>query len=205
MTEPKYRLYTPGKIEVYHNSGSPASGIIINNVQMNANTCMPPQGNGDQARNGDRIYASGFSLRVLFGQKRDRPNVTWRCAVVSVPKGTALTYATLLEAQTANCLLDGWNTDLCTVLWQKYYKPAIPMDSYNTTAGGNVTASLEYTFVRKFWIKRKMEYKFQTDGSLTHNDRDVHFVVFAYDAYGSLITDNIGYFQMWQKFCYRDP
>lgn len=208
MAEPKYKLYNHGKVEVYHNSGSPASGQIINSLLLNGQSQMPSQGNGDTQRNGDRINMSGFQLKMLFGQKFDRPNVTWRIAVVSTPKNSAQnglwTYSTVFEAITSNALLNSFNTDNVTVLYQKYFKPQ--RSTLFADASGSTDASTkEFTFCKKIWIPRKMEYKFASDGGTVNQDRDIYLVFIAYDAYGSIVTDNIGYVETWQKTAYRDP
>lgn len=202
MSEAKDKTYNHGKIEMYHNSGSPASGQILNSVVINGTTIMPTQGSGDSQRNGDRINVSGFSVKMLVGAKFDRPNVTWRFLVVSLPKGTGPTLGTVLVNSTSNILLDSVNTDLCTVLYQKYWKP---QRSTLFSEGGGVASTNEFTVPFQFWIPRKREYKFSADGGTTHNDNDIHLVLFAYDAYGTVMTANIGYVQLWVKMFYRDP
>lgn len=195
MSESKYKLYNWGKTEVNHNT--------IYEFTLNGSNQMLTQGTGDNQRNGDRIYASGFQMKVLLGQKFDRPNITWRFLVVSVPKnGGTMPYATLFENTTANVLLDGVNTDFANVVWQKYWKP-LKSTLFSASAGSDTTK--EFTIPKKFWIPRKKEYKFSADGGVVNDDRDLKLVVAAYDAFGTLLADNIGYVQIWQKFAYRDP
>lgn len=203
MAEPKYKLYSHGKFELYHNSGSPASGQILNYFPLNGAPQMPTQGVGDNQRNGDRINSSGIQVKMLFGQKADRPNVTFKVVFFSMRQGYAPTYSEFLENSTGNCMLDSVNTDNVTVLYQKIIKA--PVWGSFALATNNTLLAREYTFFKKFWIPRKMEYKFTADGGTIHSDKFISCAVFAYDAYGSLITDNIGYFQAWTKFAYRDP
>lgn len=204
MAEAKEKSYNHGKIEMYHNSGSPASGQILNSIVVNSTLIMPTQGTGDSNRNGDRINVKGFSIKMLVGGKFDRPNITWRFLVVSTPKGTSLTLGSVLENVTSNILLDGVNKDLCKVLYQKYIKFQ-RSTLFADAAASTDAVTREYTVPFKIWIRRNKEYKFQTDGSDKHNDNDIHLVLFAYDAFGSLLTDNIGYVQIWTKMYYRDP
>lgn len=186
------------KQELYHN-------LVGTVAQINAPTVnhMPSQGDGDTNRTGDKIIARGFKIHALFGQKYDRPNVTWRVIVAAQRPGLGpLNYSGLLKNMSGNGLLDEVNKDRVTVLLQKYIKP---LKSSVTIATAGVENSQEFTFTRKFWIPRKMVYKFELNGGYQHNDKELYMYVLPYDAYGTLITDNIGYCQVWTKFCYKDP
>lgn len=207
MTEPKYKLHNFGKAELYHNGGSPASGRIGNFFFLNGADQMPAQGTADNQRNGDRIYASGYALRMLFGQKYDRPNVTFKVYVLQVRAGATVNIDTMFESNTGNILLDTPNNEACKVIASKTYKPLrsamLALDA-GLISGNDVTK--EYTFARKLWIPRKKEYKFTSTSAIAmSNDDNIVLAVFAYDAYGTLIEDNIAYVQIWQKFAYRDP
>ena len=37
-----------------------------------------------------------------------------------------------------------------------------------------------------------------------HNQRDLYLAIFAFDANGSLLTDNIAYSQVWHELVYKD-
>lgn len=204
MAEPKYKLFSHGKTELYHNGGTGSFSSWL----LNGSNQMPSQGTGDDQRNGDRINMSGFQLKMLCGHKFDRPNITWRILVVSIAKNSAqnslFTYNTVFENVSGNAMLDSVNTDNVTILYQKFWKPQ--RSTLFADASGNTDAATkEYTFTKKIWIPRKMEYKFVGNGSTTHQDRDIYFIAIPYDAYGSLNTDNIAYLQLWQKTAYRDP
>lgn len=196
--EDKEYVYDAGKSEMYHNIvHAPA---FIN--QPNTN-CMPGQGDGDTNRTGDKIIARGYKVHALFGQKYDRPNVTWRVIFVAQRPGLgALSYTGLFKNMSGNGLLDEVNTDRVTVLLQKYIKP---LKSSVTIATAGVENSQEFTFTRKFWIPRKMMYRFELNGGYQHQDKEIYMYCLCYDAYGTLTTDNIGYCQVWSKFCYKDP
>jgi len=198
--EPKLHTYNVGKVELYHNSfysplGVPPSGLVHH---MNRFEAMPSQGTADDNRVGDQINGSGFKLKILIGQKADRPNVTFRWLVLKVPKGSAITYANWFNLNTNNSLLDDPNTDFVKVVKQGIWRP-------NEAGLANVGGD-EYTFVHRLWIPYKKLIKFgPAPGARTHNDDDLYFVVMAYDAFGSLQTDNIAYIQVGQDFHYRDP
>lgn len=201
-----------GKTELYHNAGSPASGRLGNFYTLNRTANMPVQGDGESSRNGDRIYLSGFQVNMLCGQKYDRPNVTWKIIVVLTPKGTTCNMDTLFRYTSGNLLLDPLNMDYVKrILYYKTLKPAQSTMASAYSIGTDLTGyetntnTREYTFPHKFWISRKKEYKFQFDNGTTHGDDDVVMFVGVYDAYGTLITDNIAYFDTYVKVAYRDP
>ncbi len=43
------------------------------------------------------------------------------------------------------------------------------------------------------------------EGAQTHNQSDIYVLILCYDAFGSVITDNIGYMQMFHELQYKDP
>lgn len=198
-TELKEKTVNAGKTEVYHNCFY--SGTVINTGfvwPLNKFDLMPAQGVKDEERVGDEIEIVGFKLRFLLGQKADRPNVNWRFNVLSVPKGSSITYANWYQAVTSNVLLDDPNRDFVKVLMSQLWRP-----NEAGLVGGSAD---EYTFTKKMWLPYKKHLKFGPAGAaLTHNDDDLYVVLMAYDAFGALVSDNIGYVQMASIMCYRDP
>lgn len=194
MTEAKTLEYNFGKIELFHN-------VRLSPGYLNAYTGrLPVQGTGDHARNGNRINVSGVQVRMMLGQKNDRPNCTWRIMVLK-HKDTYASFASVYEATTGNCLLDQVNDDAVKVLYSK---------TIHKFVGANVgvaeAAFRETTFTHKFYIPIRKEYKFPSDSSVIASNSDyISLIVMCYDAYGTLVTDNIGYVQTWSKLFYRDP
>lgn len=142
---------------------------------------------------------SGWSLRLLLGQKSDRPNVKWRWMAVIVPKSSTWTYASWFENITGNVLLDPPNKDFVKVIDQGVW------DHYPASLEVGETAK-EQTYVKKLWISHKKKIKFgPSSGTTTHNDDDVWLLIAPYDAYGTLTSDNIGYTQIASSLYYKDP
>lgn len=196
-TESKCRRHAFEKAELYHNAfyGVPATGFVAN---INSYAVMPAQGAGDNQRIGDQVYLTGFRLKMLIGQKADRPNVSFRYYVLKVPKGSSITYGNWFNSTTGNILLDDPNTDFVKVLLQGLWRP-------NEAGLANVSGD-EYTFAKRLWVPYKKLLKFgPADAATTHNDDDIYFVLMAYDAFGTLVSDNIAYVQMGQEIFYRDP
>jgi len=194
MAESKSRAYTHGKEELYHNVRKDFTAI-------NTPFGMPTQGPADNQRNGDRIFVSGFKVRLLCGQKYDRPNVTWKCWVLRMGNQVD-TLANCWRTITGNVLLDPINTDQVTILKSYTWKPN---RSSTLVATAGIENSHEFTFVKSFWVPYKKEYKFAVDNGNGHNDNPIVLFIAPYDAFGTLITDNIAYCQAFSEVFYRDP
>lgn len=168
-------------------------------LRLNADAYYPTQGVAQNQRVGDEIMMSGISLKIFIGQKADRPNVTFRWAVISLPRGAIINYSSCFKGGTGNVLLDDFNKDYCTVKKSGVWRP--------NQAALSATGGREYTFVKSLFIPYKRKTKFgPADGAAVHLEPvDLWFVMMAYDAYGSLITDNIAYAQSMITVYYRDP
>jgi len=189
VAEPKYTSWAHTKVDIKHNT---PVGFLIN-----ASNEMPPQGVGDNQRVGDQINCVGFRCKMLFGQFADRENVTWQVRIVSVPRGTSYAYGTWFDNVSGNCMLDDINTDLVKVLKTYTYKYILAPDSNNTE---------EFTFIKKIWIPYKKLLKFQANGGTQVNDPvDMYLLICAYDAYGTLVSDNVGYIQLQTQMMFKDP
>lgn len=190
--EPKRTATSVTKLEVFHNV------LLGQTYLLNASGIMPTSATNQVSRIGDQINVEGFRLRLLFGQKADRPNVTWRFMIVQVPKGGSVAYNDLFRNVTGNVMLDEVNGDYTKVLMDKTYRP--------NQASLAFTGVREYTFIKKLYFKHKKLYKFGPgENVVTHNHADIHVVLLAYDAFGSAISDNIGYVQMFHQMDYKDP
>lgn len=191
-TEHKQVSVNMGKVEMYHNS--------VHSFMLNKTDYMPAQGPQEYARIGDSIDISGWSLRLLIGQKTDRPNVTFKYWVISVPKGSTYTYNSWFQNMTNNVLLDDLQKDVAKLLKVGVWRP-------NEAGLGN-TGGDEYTFTKRLWVPYKRRYKFGPgDNVKTHNDgRDIWLLLAAYDAYGSITgEDNIAYVQSVGTLYFTDP
>lgn len=194
MSESKSKTYSWGKTELFHNVRSMLG-------ELNTSFAMPDQGAQDFQRNGDRIYTSGFKIRLLCGQKYDRPNCTWKIYVIKQANMNGQ-QSTTFRNVTGNVLLDPPNMDQVKVLKAFTWKPL--KSSVNVGFSGTVNGQ-EFTFTKSFWVPYKKEYKFAIDAGNQHNDNPLQLWAFCYDAYGTLVTDNIAYIQVFQELFYRDP
>jgi len=199
VAEPKTKTANFGKTEMFHNcffSGTAVGTGFL--AHLNNPDLMPQQSGSDSGRIGDQIYLTGFTIKMLIGQKSDRPNVTFRYLIFNVPKGAVPNYANWFINTSANVLLDDPNYDFVKVIKQGVWRP--------NEAGLTGTGNDEYTFVKRLAFSYKKLLKFgPADGALTHNDSDLYISLMAYDAFGTLLTDNIAYCTATMEMSYRDP
>lgn len=193
--ETKYKTASIGKTELYHNS--------LNNLGMSFSSTWPGQGDGDGQRNGDEIYIQGWKVRLMFGSKADRPNVNYRCFIVKYQHqltGDINTYSNFFHNTTGNGLLDPVQYKRFKVL--KTFKLRAKGTSMEVGEAGK-----EFTRTKELWVPMRRKIKFVADASNTavNINADISLIVLAYDAYGTLITDNIAYVQGATTLYYKDP
>lgn len=191
LFEQKRLFYPLAKTELYHNTG--AAGIVAF-WNLNGTGAMPSHGMTDADRIGDNIFVTGYSIKLLLGQKQDRPNVTFKIMVVEAPASNYTnTYSNIFVANTGNCLLDTVNTERYRVKYSK---------TIHKKWDGDV--GKECTFPVKIWIPDGKFYRFRASNDKNHDNDYLSVIIMAYDAYGSLLTDNIAYFQGGQVTYFRD-
>lgn len=167
---------------------------------LNQSAIMPPQNLTQTGRVGDNIQAMDFTLRMQIDQFADRPNVNFRYVYFSVPQGKSVNYTDVFVNTTAVVMLDDFNRDNIQVLKTGTFRP-------NQAGLGFVDGIVRrFTFFKKFLLPHKKLYKFgPAEGATSHNQRDYHFGIVAYDASNSLQTDNLAEIKLFEEFHYRDP
>lgn len=193
--EPKYKNHDHGHIELYHNT--------FTAFDLLESSQLPAQGSSQSTRVGDQINVGGILVRMLLGQKSDRPNVTWKYYIVSCDRAVSYLYGTFFKNLMNNVLLDSPNKDYIKVhksgTIKKNGSPPTRIVSGDTTIK-------EFTYPFKIWLSYKKILKFgPNDGDQTHQGRKMFFLIAPFDAYGTLITDNIGYIDCTQTVYYKDP
>jgi hypothetical protein len=112
---------------------------------------------------------------------------------LQIPKGGSVAYADVFKSITGNVMLDETNTDTCKVLFSRTFRP----NDVSLLAAGTLVLR-----------RRKADSHVRPHGLPPRRalpQGDIIVVVLCYDAYGSLIADNIGYMQMFTEMQYRDP
>lgn len=184
-SETKIKDYSYGKMELYHNSPQL--------LELNSANALPTRGTGVDNRIGDAIRKVGTRHTMLIGGKADRTNVTFRLMYITYPRDKAYAYDDFFINKSGNALLDRVNTDLVKVIKVIYVKPqkATLFSGNGQTNGG----AMEYTTAKKVWIPSKSVIKFPEGANAEASNRKFGVLITAYDAYGTLTSDNIGYIQ----------
>lgn len=195
QAETKYTNKSLTYTELYHNS--------LHNFATNIWAGLPNQGTGDGDRIGDSINMLGFKVRLMLGQKNDRPNVTFRVFVVlyeDSTSGSPITYNDFFHNVTGNALLDPVQYKRFKILKQFTVK--------NTKSSvDRWDAAKEYTRAVQFWVPFKKKIQFRNDGSIlpVNVPEHMNIIIVPYDAQGTLVTDNIAYGTGAATIYYKDP
>lgn len=195
-SETKFKSISLPKWELYHNS--------LNESGTNISSSFLFQGDDDNARVGNEVYLTGIKYRLLLGQKADRPNVTYKIYIVEYDAGQAGTVsneAHFYHWVSQNVLLDAIQSNRWKVLKAITFKAKIGSLEVGET-------SKEKTYPLSFWVPMKRKISFQQDSSamVSMGMKDnLRVVVAAYDAYGTLPSDNIAYVQGCATCYYKDP
>lgn len=199
QNELKYVDTDHGKTELYHN--------IHNSFGINVTSYGPGQGDGDGQRIGNCVNLSGIKLTLMFYSKFDRPNTKFRLIVYSAPLNTyppSTSYSSLFDQVTGNVMIDSMDKDIVKVHKNMLIYPK--NISANLVGFPEEEMAKEVTSFRKVWIPYRTKVRYSTDTSTAElTNRSFYVLVMAYDTYGTLVTDNIGAVQCWQRFYYRDP
>jgi len=164
-------------------------------------------GNGENQRIGDEVVGKYIKCKFMFFNKNDRPNCTYRVIAYRAPAGET-SYSDIWENEIGNKIMDGVNTEKYTPIIQKFVKI-----TSNTVLGpddlvGNYDWTLkENSKYLSFTIPLKdVKIKYQDTSEQPKYQRDnIKLAIVAYDAYGTLTSDDIGTFAFSAKYYYKDP
>jgi len=150
-------------------------------------------------RLGDTVTPIGVKLYMGFRQASDRPNVTWKVWIVKHWGSTTPPSSVPVKAITGNLLLDPIDTEKCSAVLVKTFKN--PDNYFNGTLGN----SRETCFFKKLWIPLpRVPYVYGQDGGNSGKKYQLSMYVTAYDTLGTLITDQLGSFEISSMFYFKD-
>lgn len=181
-----------GKIEYYHNSPQL--------LELNSGARMPAKGTGANNRTGDVIRKVGTRHMMLIGGKADRTNITYRLMYITYPRDATYSYDDFFINKSGNALLDRINKDLVKIIKTVYIKP----QKATIIKDGDGNSAAEYTIAKKVWLPSKSLIKFPVGTNDDPVNRKFGVLITAYDAYGTLTTDNIAYIQHLVSNYYKD-
>ena len=149
---------------------------------------------GALVRIGDEVYLRNINIRLWLSNKGDRPNVMYKCYLFWYDADATLNDATCYFTQT-NKMLDRINNEQISIIDQQTmfsgpsYAQTENERSMLCTLNGN-------------WKSRKITYD---EGGTQPKKRDIGLMVVAYDAYGTLQSDNIASFAYNGTITIQDP
>lgn len=187
--------------ELNHNGGSGLQFV------QDYNMLQTVQGQTQFTRIGDKVWAKGLKVKMWLSNKSDRSNVIYRIFAVAMPpdqlnSSPANFWSGAVTGN--NYLLEMINTDRYKVLYNK-------MVNVQTTSKWPVPplefVARETSRYHSFYLKLNRMIGYGLDnGSLPKYQKDIIGIgVIAYDATGTLATDNIGSYRLKSRFYFKDP
>jgi len=174
-TELKNYFFSGGNYQLYHNVASPYTNYpnLLDNIAL---------GTQPYQRVGARIFLRNLECILVLNNKTDRPNVSYRFVVVAAPTNTNTD--TFAELFTGNGFTSIHVPNNSLLLHDSIF----PINQ-GSGMDNNVTPNKERSFTHRVSISINKPVTVNTnDGAFS--TRLVGFVI-AYDAFGTLITDNI--------------
>lgn len=174
---------------------------IINNHGPDPNKHpIPAQGDGDNLRNGDEIYAKGFRIRMQIENDAGKHNNTWKFWLVewNTIQGTPCIPSEFFHAVTGNNLLDTVQTDR----WK-----ANLLGVFRTKARDVDPTSKTNVFINK-WIPFRRKLCFKSDDSLVvakGMKGALTLVGVCYDSSNTAYNTGAGNLRVNATFYYGDP
>lgn len=192
--------------------------LAFENVQLNHNTLAIPlnglidvtQGDGENQRTGDEVIGKYLNVKLWMASKFDRPNVRIRVMVLRVPTSEESGGFSPFENVIGNKMIDYINTEKYTPVYQNFV--TIQGNQAIGPAGGVLGTSYGWFLKEKseqlsFTIPLNDEkIKFLDTGNTPKYQKfNLRLVAVAYDAYGTLTTDQLGTMAGTVRFYYKDP
>ena len=175
------------------------------------------------ARVGDEILLKSFDQRYWLSNKLDRPNVMYRITTFWFPGNAGLTATNPVPSDVyfyppttgaiPNVMLLRPNTEVITVISDKiiFSEDNYAQPTYYPAGGIVAVTGKERSQLRtinKSWKSRKVKYLDSgTDGSGAGGppkNKEIFVCISAYDAYGTLQTDNIASYGLNYRLRFKD-
>ncbi len=145
-------------------------------------------------RKGDELILKNINLRFWLSTKKDRPNVIYKGVLfwydASASPGDTMVYFTQ-----QNKMLDRYNTEQISIIDTFIVNSK---SSYATTENEHS----QLATLNKSWKVKKIKYD---EGGSFPKFKDIGMALVAYDAFGTLQSDEIASFALNIKMSYKDP
>lgn len=149
----------------------------------------------DKIRIGDRIRLKNVNVRFWLSNKLDRPNVMYKGVLFWYPQGIVPGDAEVYKTQT-NKMLDRYNNKVIKVIDTFIVKST---NNYAVDANNHEHSYL--ATLNKSYKNKKIS--FDDNGPLVKG-WEMGFALVAYDAFGTLQTDNIASFAYATQLTFQD-
>lgn len=147
-------------------------------------------------RIGDEFLLREINIRLWLSNKKDRPNVMYKCFLFWYDVLTPLNDITMFFTQ-QNKMLDRLNTEYVSIIDQKTI-----FSGTDYTSGASPREHSYLCTLKGKWKNRKVIYD---EGGTDPRTRDIGLAVVAYDAFGTLQTDNIASYAYNSNVIIQDP
>lgn len=190
--EDKRNVYILENTQLDHNK-TKYIGKLLANVQQGVTT--GDDGTTKTNRIGDQISLKNVNVRFWLSNKLDRPNVMYKGVLFWYPFGQTLSDQVVYLTQT-NKMLDRYN-----------YKSIQIIDTFIVKSKemyDNGTEKWEHSYLaslNKSYKNKKIQYQ---NNSTSPKSHELGFAVVAYDAYGTIQTDNIASFAYNIQLTFQD-
>lgn len=198
-TETKVTFTSVENQNLFHNGGT------TNNFANRINLLATTQGTADTNRIGDEVFGSHLTIKLWLSNKLDRPNVMYRIFVYSAPvdKSAVADFTNLLKGGNANKMLGIVNTGVYRLMYHKLINPKA--GDYSLESGAANKERSHYVPIKLNLRNRRIKY--QATASQLPKEQRNHLIlgIVAYDAYGTLTSDNIASYAIQTAFYFKDP
>jgi len=201
MSETKFKSLQAENEQLYHNVGRGAGGGYVAIASLLRTT----DGATSITRIGDSVYAMRLSMKIWISTKSDRPNVMFRIFVIACPSNQSgiANPSGLFKGYSGNKMIDTINTDTYSVVYHRMLKITHGDSSLEGGAHLHENSKLVRINIK---LNRKINYIVESgNGDVCKEKRDnLSLVIIPYDAYGTLVTDNIASYAYHSLFYYKD-
>ncbi len=180
--------------QLFHNKTDYVGKLLATEQGLkddNSSTSAP-----DAVRKGDEIILKNINVRFWMSNKDDRPNVIYKGILFWYDVTNPPSDATVYFTQT-NKMLDRYNTEQISIVDTFIVKST---NNYAVDANNHEKSYL--ATLNKSWKVKKIKYD---EGGVQPKFKDLGFALVAYDAFGTLQTDNIASYAYNCKLSFKDP
>ncbi len=148
-------------------------------------------------RKGDEVILKNINLRFWLSNKDNRPNVMYKGILFWYDAGGPAPNDAMVYFTQNNKMLDRYNTEQISIIDTFIVKST---NNYAVDANNHEKSYLAN--LNKSWKVKKIHYN---EGGSVPKFKDIGLALVAYDAFGTLQTDNIASFALNIKLSYKDP